>query len=103
MRSDNTTRQGNPGQEAAQVLALQALAWLAADEDRIGPFLAQSGIALGELRSRAGEAEVLAAVLDFLLGDEALVLGFAAEAGIKPEEVPLARASLPGGEVPDWT
>lgn len=90
-------------QERAQVLALQALAWLASDEDRLGPFLAQSGVGAAELRARAGEAEVLAAVLDFLLGDEAQLLAFAAEAGERPEDIVLARHALPGGEMPDWT
>ncbi|MCL4068686.1 DUF3572 domain-containing protein [Pseudomonas sp. GX19020] len=90
-------------QENAQILALQALAWLAADEDRIGPFLAQSGIGILELQARAGETEVLAAVMDFLLGDDARVIEFAAGAGHAPAEVAAARAALPGGEVPDWT
>ncbi|NPD13914.1 DUF3572 domain-containing protein [Xinfangfangia sp. D13-10-4-6] len=90
-------------QEQAQVLALQALAWLAADEDRISPFLAQSGIGADELRQRAGENEVLAAVLDFLLSDEPLLLDFAASADQRPEAVMLARGALPGGEMPNWT
>lgn len=90
-------------QQQAQILGLQALAWLATDEDQIGPFLAQSGIGLAELKARADEAEVLAAVLDFLLAEDERVFAFAASADVKPEEIVQARAALPGGEVPDWT
>lgn len=94
-------------QEKAQILALQALAWLAADEDRIGPFLAQSGIGLADLQARAGESDVLAAVLDFILGDDSRVLAWADEADLRPEAAAIAlsgaRGALPGGAVPDWT
>lgn len=90
-------------QENAQILALRALAWLAAEEDRIGPFLAHSGVAPGALGAQAGDAEFLAAVVDYLLADEGMLLAFAAEAGEKPEALMLARTALPGGQVPDWT
>ena len=32
-----------------------------------------------------------------------MVLDFAAEAGLRPEDVARARAALPGGELPNWT
>ena len=89
--------------EKAQTLALQALAWLAQESDRFDPFLAQSGTDLSELRARAGEPELLASVMDYLLSDEAMVLAFAGETGIDPSLVLRARASLPGGDVPFWT
>ncbi|MCB5409860.1 DUF3572 domain-containing protein [Pseudogemmobacter faecipullorum] len=90
-------------QDFGMTLALQGLAWLAADEDRILPFLAQSGLLASELRSRAGEPEVLAAVLDFLLSDEAMLLSFCGDLGLNPAEIAPARAQLPGGDVPHWT
>ena len=90
-------------QDFAMTLALQGLAWLAADEDRILPFLAQSGLLANELGARAAEPEVLAAVLDFLLSDEAMLLRFCQEIGENPAKIAPARATLPGGDVPHWT
>ena len=89
--------------ESAQILGLQALAFVAADEDLLLPFLAQSGLGAGELRDRAEDPDLLGAVVDFLLAEDARVLAFAAAAGIAPAEVPALRAALPGGDVPHWT
>ena len=55
--------------ESAQILGLQALAFVAADEDLLLPFLAQSGLGAGELRDRAEDPDLLGAVVDFLLAD----------------------------------
>lgn len=90
-------------QESAHALALQALAWLAADPEQIGAFLAQSGLSASELRALAAEPEFLASILDFMLADEPLLLAFCKDNGIAPQ-VPLqARAALPGGDLPHWT
>lgn len=90
-------------QDSAESLALQALAWLAAEDEAFGAFLAASGSDAGEVRARAAEPELLGSVLDFLLADEALLLRFCAGAGVNPEAPMRARALLPGGDVPDWT
>lgn len=90
-------------QESAESLALQALAWLAGQDEDFGAFLAQSGSDAAEIRARAAEPELLGSVLDFLLSDEALLLRFCAEADLAPEAPMRARMLLPGGEVPDWT
>jgi hypothetical protein len=74
-------RSSTPDQAAA--LALRALAWLAADADRLGRFLALTGIGPAELRARANDPAILAAVLDHLLGHEADLLAFCAEAGVE--------------------
>jgi hypothetical protein len=89
--------------EAAGELARDALIWVAGRRDAIGRFLAESGIGPAELAARADEAETRAAVLDFLLADERLLLAFAAEAGIDPALPGRARACLPGGGAPHWT
>ncbi|MFE3837121.1 DUF3572 domain-containing protein [Pseudogemmobacter sonorensis] len=90
-------------QETAQIVAFQGLEWLAEDRDRIEAFVLQTGIAPRDLARHAAEPEMLAAVLDFLLADDGLVLAFAAHAALSPEGVWRARAALPGGEVPNWT
>lgn len=82
----------------ADVLALEALAWVLAEPDLAAAWMEASGLDPVSLRARAGETEVLAAVLDFLLSSDALVTGFASAAGIAPEAVARARRALPGGE-----
>ena len=87
----------------AEALAARALAWMAEDADMIGRFLAQSGAGPEDLRAQAGEPEFLGFVLDFLLADESALVAFAGADGIRPEFAMRARASLPGGDLPEWT
>jgi hypothetical protein len=80
---------------AAEALAARALGFLAADPERLGRFLALSGIDPREIRGAAREPHFLAGVLDHLLADEGgLLLPFAAETGVKPEDIAAARAAL---------
>ncbi len=90
-------------QESAQALALQALDWLAQDADRLGAFMAMGGLDPASLRARATDPMLLAAVMDFLLADEAQLLAFCTETGVPPEHPLQARAALPGGDAPFWT
>lgn len=87
----------------AEAVALQALAYLLSQDDLTGGFLAASGIAPDQLRLRATDPHFLGAVLDFLLQDDAWVIGFAQSAGLAPQDVQAARVALPGGQVPHWT
>jgi hypothetical protein len=82
--------------DQAQTLALEALAFLAADERRLGSLLAQAGWTLGELRAQASDPQVLAGILDFVLGDERLLLVFCEASGLNPQLVTQARRALPG-------
>jgi len=84
--------------EAAQVLGLQALSFLAADERRLGALLAQAGWTLAELRTGASDPQVLAGVLDFVLSDERLLSAFCEETGCAPEQPMRARRVLPGAD-----
>lgn len=90
-------------QEYAQSLALSALSFIVSDSETAGAFLAQSGLDVGDLRARAGDPELLAAVLDFILAEDARVLAAAGACGAAPEELAAARALLPGGDTPEWT
>ena len=80
----------------AESLALQALAFIAADADHLARFMAETGVAEEDLRARAAEPMLLAGVLDFLLADEARLLGFCKRTGFAPERPSRARALLPG-------
>jgi hypothetical protein len=89
--------------EAAQVLALQALGWIASEDEVFPLFLSATGASLGDLRSRAADPDFLAAVLDFLMQDDAWVVAFC-DAGGHLYTAPLsARAALPGGAAMNWT
>lgn len=88
---------------AAADIGRDALVWLVGRPETFEAFLAASGVDPGEIRGRITDAEFLGFVLDFLLQSDALVLDFAAEAGLAPDAPARARAALPGGAVPDWT
>jgi hypothetical protein len=81
----------------AEIVALRALTFLAADSERLERFLALSGVGPEELRERAGDRDFLAGVLDHLLADESLLLAFCAEEGLRPEVPGRARTELAGG------
>ena len=83
--------------EAAESLAIQAVAFLAADVERIAPFLAATGIGPEAIRAAARQPDFLAGVLDYLAGDEALLMAFAREADIDPAAIEPARVVLGGG------
>jgi len=90
-------------QDFAQILALQALGWLVADEDLLERFMAATGAGASDLRARAGEAEFQIAVLDFLMQDDAWVVAFC-DAHALPYTAPqTARFALPGGAPMHWT
>ena len=78
----------------ARELAGEALGFLAADPERLGGFLSQAGIGPGDIRSVAGEAGFLAAVIEHVMSDDALVLAFAEHARIRPTLVAVARHML---------
>ena len=80
----------------AETIALRALAFLAADTERMGRFLALSGIGPAELRSQAGDPAMLGGILDYIMQDETLLMVFATEVGLRPEEIAAAHASLAG-------
>jgi hypothetical protein len=85
--------------EAAQALALTALAYVLEDPDRAARFCGASGLAGADLAAQLGDAAFLGGVLDFVLEDEALLAGVAAAAGLPPEAVLGARRRLPGGPI----
>lgn len=91
------------GQETAETLALQALGWLAEDAERLSAFMAATGASPGDLAAQAANATFLGSVLDFLLGEDRLVIGFC-DANRLPYTAPLqARQALPGGASWHWT
>jgi hypothetical protein len=80
--------------EKAEILALQALAWLAGQPDGIARFLAISGLEAADLRRAAGDLDLLGSLLDFLLANEPLLLEFCQDASISPKAIHMARHKL---------
>jgi len=90
-------------QDQAETLALQALGWLAGNDELLPVFLGASGASLEDLKTRAAEPGFLLSVLDFLTMDDAWVMGFC-DAHALPYAAPMqAREALPGGAQTHWT
>lgn len=78
----------------SETLALRALSWIVSD-DALGPrFLDITGIAIDDLRSRAGSRDVLVATLGFLTSHEPSLLAAAQALEIKPGAIMLAAQRL---------
>jgi hypothetical protein len=82
--------------EAAETLAVQALSFIAADPDRLGDFLAATGMGPGDIRAAAREQLFLAGVLDHITANEKLLLAFAAETKSDPRTIERAQHVLSG-------
>jgi hypothetical protein len=80
----------------AETIALQALGFLADDPQRVSRFLSLTGSDAGQLRAEAKNREFQAATLEYMLGDESLLLAFCQEAGIDPVAIGPAYALLGG-------
>lgn len=89
--------------EQAETVALQALGWLAGQEELFPVFLGATGASATQVAAAAAEPGFLAAVLDFLLQEDGWVMGFCDAAGLAYTVPMQARAALPGGALPHWT
>jgi Protein of unknown function (DUF3572) len=83
----------NP-REVAEIVAIQALNFIASDSDRLGLFLAETGIGPQNLRAAAADPRFLVSVLDFVLRDDATVTAFAKASELHPTNVAAAREVL---------
>jgi hypothetical protein len=88
----------NP-REVAEIVAIQALTFVAGDPERLGLFLAESGLGPETLRTAAANPQFLASVLDFVMRDDATVKAFADATQLHPTNVAAARQAL---DDPDW-
>jgi Protein of unknown function (DUF3572) len=81
----------------AEIIALKGLAFLVNSVDAAENFVNVSGLDPADLRARAGEPEVLVAVLDYLLAGDTLLTGFCDAEAYTPRAVHMARHQLSGG------
>ena len=84
--------------EAAETLAVQALNFIAGDGERLGRFLAETGIGPSEIRQAAREPGFLTGVLEHIAGNEQLLAAFATEAGYDPADIGKALVVLGGAQ-----
>jgi hypothetical protein len=75
-------------------LALQALAWILAEPERSDRLLALTGLQPAELRARAAEPGLLAAVLAYLEGHEPDLIACAAALAVDPAVLVAAHGQL---------
>lgn len=87
----------------AEQVAIQALGWLAANDDLMPVFLGATGSSADDLRAQAGDPAFLIAVLDFLCMDDAWVVAFCDAHGLAYDTPMRARQALPGGGEVHWT
>ena len=88
-----------PGEQrkaAAEELAIAALGFIAAEPERLGRFLAETGIGPDSIRDAAREPRFLAGVLDHIAANESLLLAFATEYEVDPDALMRARGVLAG-------
>jgi hypothetical protein len=84
--------------EEAEIIAVKALGFVAADPELLPRFLAITGIEAHSIRQAAGEPGFLAGVLQFILAHEPTLMRFAAETGTPPASVGRALRALPLGD-----
>ena len=93
---DSLKKMQSASPDSARPVAVSALAFIAADPDRLSRFLGMTGLGPDNLRTAAEDPAFLGSVLDYLVADEALLVEFATDAGLKPEAVARAHAALCG-------
>ena len=80
--------------QAAEIVAIQALSFIAGEPERLGAFLAETGIGPETLRTAAADPRFLASVLDFVMRDDATVKAFARASQLHPTNIAAAHQAL---------
>ena len=73
--------------EEAENVAVGAFAFITSDEERLGRFLAVSGLQPDTIRSAAASPGFFAGILDYVVSDEPLLVALAKELNTKPEHI----------------
>ena len=90
-------------QESAETFGLQAVAWLAANDELLPVFMGSTGVSEDDFRAGLQDPAFQGSVLDFILMDDAWVVSFCDEIGRPYTAVAEARMALPGGGQVHWT
>jgi len=80
-----------------ELLAIRVFSWIVEDATRISRFLWETGVDAADLRQTAHDPAFLAAVLDHVTADPALLEACAEATGIAAPDIDRARLALGGG------
>lgn len=80
--------------DRAETVALGGLAFLAAQPEEIERFLRLSGLDVDTLRAKAADPELLRAVMEFILADDARVTGLCQDLDLEPRDLHAALQAL---------
>lgn len=82
--------------DATELLSIKALTFLAEREDMLDLFVQTCGISPEELYEAADQPEAWAAILDFILSADEIIVDFCDTAQCTMQELWRARNDLPG-------
>lgn len=89
--------------DAAQTIALEALAWLAGNDDLLPVFLGTTGASVEDLRAQASDPGFQVSLLEFLTMDDAWVIAFCDATQNRYEDPMVAAQVLAGADRRHWT
>jgi hypothetical protein len=89
--------------QEAEIIALQALAWLAGNDEICPIFLGATGGSTDEMHARATDSTFQASILEFITMDDAWIVAFCDSVDIGYDKPLRARYALPGTEQTEWT
>jgi uncharacterized protein DUF3572 len=82
--------------ETAEKLGVAALGYLAGEPEELGRFLALSGLGPENIRRAASDPAFLSGILEYVTGEERLLVAFAAHVEMAPETIVAAQHLLSG-------
>lgn len=86
--------------EYAEILAINALSFIASDEKHLAGYLRLSGLSLESVKADMADPEkyqtLLGSILDYLMQNETILIAYAGEYNVDPTMVPSARQNFPG-------
>jgi hypothetical protein len=79
-----------------EIIPIRILSFLAEDHDRLGRFLAITGLEGQDIRNAAAQPGFFLAVVDYVMQDEAALQVFCANEGLNPSLIAKVRQRLAG-------
>ena len=86
------------GTEEAETLAVAAFSAITGDEERMSRFMSISGLRPETIRQAAESSRFFAAILEYVVSDEPLLIALATELGVRPERLMAAHLALSPSE-----
>lgn len=88
--------------DSAETLALEALAFIAGDEELLPRLAGATGAGLSDARERAQDPAFLAGILEFLCMEDRWIRRFCDDRGLRYEAPMQALAALGGLQRDEW-